>query len=291
MTFTRQCRAGALAALVVALLVATPAARAAEYTEQPVTIPSGAVTLRGVLARPAGDGPFPAYVHVHGSVRVEVASSPPWTGLAKGTYLPDLAREGYVVLRLARRGHFGSDGTTVGYHLKRTTGDVPSGYAVFASLQTDALDLLTAVEYLRGLGYVDPDRVAIGGHSMGGLVSVLAGARDPRVRAIISLAGGFRWTEGGRETSVPFVDRAWRDSARSVTAPVLILWSKNDVSLDVDVGRDLEKRLRAAGKSVELIVYPAHGQDGHFLFTQRAGTSVFAPDVVRFLDANTGKKP
>lgn len=198
-------------------------------------------------------------------------------------------RASYVVLRLARRGHFGSEGTTYNYHFSRATGDIPPAYAVFRSIQTDAGDVLAALDHLRALPYVDPERLAVGGHSVGGLAAVLAGARESRLRAVVSLAGGFTWREGTRETSWSFLDRAWRDSARAITAPVLILWSKNDSSLEPDVGRELEKRLKAAGKSVEMIVYSPHGQNGHFLFARTDGTKVFLHDLLRFLNDNLAR--
>jgi dienelactone hydrolase len=271
------------------LVLAAPTDSAEPYTEEAISLPSGGLTLRAVLARPYGDGPFAAYVHVHGSVTPQDANTPPWNGLAKGSYLQILAGEGYVVLRLARRGHFGSEGTSYNYS---ATSPGQSAYAVYSSIQTDATDLLAAVEYLRTRSFVDPDRVAVGGHSVGGIVSVLAGARDPKLRAIISLAGGFAWRDNLRgETSTPFVDSAWKESARTMTAPVLILWSKNDTLLEVDVGRDLEKRLRAAGKRVEMIVYPPYGQNGHFMFNRADGTSVFSADLLRFLNDNTARKP
>jgi dienelactone hydrolase len=269
------------------LVLAAPTNAAEPYTEEAISLPSGGLTLRAVLARPYGDGPFAAYVHVHGSVTPYVASNPPWNGLDEGSYLQILARAGYVVLRLARRGHFGSEGTS--YNYSATSGGL-SAYAVYSSIQTDATDLLAAVEYLRTRSFVDPDRVAVGGHSVGGIVSVLAGARDPKLRAVISLAGGFVWGDRG-VASTAFVDSAWKESARTMTAPVLILWSKNDTNLDVDVGRDLEKRLQATGKSVEMIVYPPYGQNGHFMFGRADGTSVFSADLLRFLDDNTARRP
>ena len=284
-----------LASLVAPLVLAAPTDAAEPYTEESISLPSGGLTLRAVLARPYGDGPFAAYVHVHGSVTPQDANNPPWNGLAKGSYLQILAGEGYVVLRLARRGHFGSEGTTYNYtggHQYGGTNFGLSAYAVYSSIQTDATDVLAAVRYLRTRSFVDPDRVAVGGHSVGGIVSVLAGARDAKLRAVISLAGGFVWRDNLRgETSTPFMDGAWKESARTMTAPVLILWSKNDTLLEVDVGRDLEKRLRAAGKRVEMIVYPPYGQNGHFMFNREDGTSVFSADLLRFLTDNTARKP
>jgi len=176
-------------------------------------------------------------------------------------------------------------------HQGRSSPTPPSGYAVYTSIETDAKDVVAAAEHLRTLPFVDPDRVAVGGHSVGGIVSVLAGGRDARLRGVISLAGGFSWTVGGRLESAAFVDRAWKDSAKAITAPVLILWSKNDTSLNVDVGRDLEERLKKAGKRVQMIVYPPHGANGHFLFSRADGTGVFAPDVLRFLNEHVAAKP
>ena len=124
-----------LASLVAPLVLAAPTDAAEPYTEESISLPSGGLTLRAVLARPYGDGPFAAYVHVHDSVIPQVANNPPWNGLAEGSYLQILAREGYVVLRLASRGHFGSEGTTYNYtggHQYGGTNFGPSAYAVSA---------------------------------------------------------------------------------------------------------------------------------------------------------------
>ena len=40
-----------------------------------------------------------------------------------------------------------------------------------------------------------------------------------------------------------------------------------------------------AGKPVEIKIYPSFGDNGHTMFGDRKGFSVFVQDVVRFLDA------
>jgi dienelactone hydrolase len=282
---------GRLAALILASLVlsaAVPAhGRAADGpppVQEPVMFPSGDLKLRGVLARPPGTGPWPAYIHVHGSMTVEAANGPPWTRLTKGSHLDALAHDGFVVLLVARRGHRGSEGTTVAYHVeRRLVGDVPPAAAYFHSLEIDAGDLAAAVEYLRGLPFVDAEHIAVGGHSLGGVIAVLAAARDPRIRGVVSLAGGWTWTERGQETAWGYVSTTWRDAAKAITAPVLIMWSRNDVFLSPDVGRDLEKRLQQAGRPVTFVLYPPFGDNGHHLFNREAGYPVFTADLVRFL--------
>ena len=276
-------------ALAAAVLVAPVAARAqaaddSALVQDTVTFARDGLTLRGVLARPAGTGPWPAYVHVHGSMTVEAASGPPWERLTKGSHLEALARSGFVVLLVARRGHRGSEGATVAYHVApRVTGDVPPAAAYFHSLETDAGDLLAAVEHMRAQPFVDGERIAVGGHSLGGLIAVLAASREPRIRAVVSLAGGWTWHENGQPTAGSYVGTAWRDAARSITSPVLIMWSKNDTTLAPDVGRDLERHLQRAGRPVTFVLYPPFGDNGHHLFNREAGYPVFTGDLVHFL--------
>jgi dipeptidyl aminopeptidase/acylaminoacyl peptidase len=278
----------ALAALLLA--VATPAAAqpSLSYTQESVTFLSDGLKLRGLLARPEGAGPFPAYVHVHGSMTATAANGRPWTRLAPGSHLDALARDGFVVLLVARRGHLGSEGTTVTYHVEdRLTGPVTPAAAFFAGLRTDSLDLLAAVEYLRRLPGVDAERVAVGGHSLGGLIAVMAATHEPRIRAVVSLAGGWTWTERGQETSWSYVSTAWRDAAK-INGPVLIMWSRNDTMLGPDVGRDLEQRLRKAGRPVSFVLFPPFESNGHYLFNREAGYPIFTPDLVGFLHTTLG---
>jgi len=53
-------------------------------------------------------------------------------------------------------------------------------------LRTIPRDVRAAVDHLQGAGYpgVDPSRLAVAGHSLGGWAAVLAAAGDPRLRAV-----------------------------------------------------------------------------------------------------------
>jgi dienelactone hydrolase len=281
---------GLLAAAACAWLLCASdvdAQLAASYITEVVTIPSGGLKLPGVLGRPEGPGPFPAYISNHGSMTIQEASRKPWTAISRGSLPDTLARSGYVVVVLARRGYKGSEGAALTYSQSqgdRTVADVMRG------AEEEAGDVVATLEYLIALPYVDKNLVAVGGVSLGGLLSVMAAAREPRVKALISMAGGYRQTSraglrGGDEAWGP-LQEIWKDGARRIRAPMLILWSKNDMLLEVDVGRELEKELRRAGKSVEMTVYPAFQENGHRLFTRTEGYPIFVPDAVRFLDAH-----
>jgi dienelactone hydrolase len=277
--------------VAAALLLACPLPAAAQasdaYLTEVVTIPSGGLKLRGLLGRPPGDGPFPVYIQNHGSMTIEEARRSPWTSIARDSLSDTLARNGYVVLLLARRGYKGSEGIASTY----TQNEVSladrdrSAAEVLRGAEEETGDVIAALDYLSSLPYVDRERVGVGGVSLGGLVSVMAGARDGRFKALISMAGGYRQNgyRGVDEAWGP-LQGIWEESARRIHVPVLILWSKNDMLLERDVGRELEKDLRLAGKRVEMTVYPEFQQNGHYLFSRPEGYPLFVPDAMRFLD-------
>lgn len=275
------------AALLLACPLPAPAQASDAYITEVVTIPSGGLKLRGLLARPPGDGPFPVYIQNHGSMTIEEAQRSPWTSIARDSLSDTLARNGYVVLLLARRGYKGSEGTALTYTQNAASpGDRDRRVAdVMRGAEEETGDVIAALDYLGGLPYVDKERVGVGGVSLGGLVSVMATARDPRFKALISMAGGYRQSayRGVDEAWGP-LQGIWEESARRIQVPVLILWSKNDMLLERDVGRELEKDLRLAGKRVEMTVYPEFQQNGHYLFSRPEGYPLFVPDAMRFLD-------
>jgi pimeloyl-ACP methyl ester carboxylesterase len=58
-----------------------------------------------------------------------------------------------------------------------------------SSIEERAEDALAALEYLRGLPTVDPERIGVIGHSQGGWVAQLSGFMDRNIAFVISLAG------------------------------------------------------------------------------------------------------
>lgn len=259
------------------------------YVTEQVSFLSGTLRIRALLGRPKGSGPFPAYISNHGSMTIQEAAHGPWTFITKGSLSDVLARQGYVVLVVARRGYRGSEGTTTTYSTDFTSrAEGKRAVDVIRGAEAETEDILAALEYLTGLPYVDRERIAVGGVSLGGLVSVMAAAREPRFRALVSMAGGYRQTEraGGADEAWPLIQETWGKSAPKINAPTLILWSKNDLKVEVDVGRELERELRKAGKNVEMKVYPAFADNGHFIFSRKEGYPIFVPDTVRFLDTH-----
>jgi dipeptidyl aminopeptidase/acylaminoacyl peptidase len=129
--------------------------RTDRYTRYEVTYRSGDVTVSGVLLRPRGRGPFPGIVLNHGYIEPSIYRT--GQGLAREQVA--LAAAGFAVLHTDYRGHAGSDPASP---LSRET---RLGYT------RDAIHAVLALERER---YVDEDRMAMLGRSMGGGVTMNA---------------------------------------------------------------------------------------------------------------------
>ena len=123
------------------------------------------LAMKADVALPAGPGPYPTIVFVHGGALIMGGRE--WIDPAhRDAYLGD----GFAVV-------------SIDYRL-----------APESRLEAIVSDLDDAVAWVRGDGTrlfgLDPGRVAIVGHSAGGYLGLLAGVRaGPRVRAIVSFYG------------------------------------------------------------------------------------------------------
>jgi fermentation-respiration switch protein FrsA (DUF1100 family) len=145
------------------LLVADPSRRSS------VTFESAGVTLAGHLYRPPG---------VKSERTPAVALCGPISSVKEQTlphYAERLADAGYTALTFDPRSFGESQGEPRSHY------DPNRVIADYAS----------AVSFLRTRPDVDPDRVAAVGVCMGGGYAVSLGARDKRLRAVVSIAGGF----------------------------------------------------------------------------------------------------
>ena len=146
-------------------------------TEDPITVQTGAFAMPGKLSLPAGNGPFPAIVIVHGSGPTgmdgpAIGPNKPYRDIAWG-----LAERGVAVLRYDKR--------TLKYGAQMNTKKV--------TIKEEAVDdALSAAAMLRKNPKIDPKHVFILGHSLGGQISPYIATLDPKLGGIISLAGNAR---------------------------------------------------------------------------------------------------
>ena len=254
----------------------------APYVAEEVRVsgPKG-IVLGGTLTRPSNArGRLAAVVTITGSGQQDRDEYIPYAGGIRlfRQVADTLSRRGIAVLRLDDRG-IGASGGDPGI----------SSSADFAD------DIRAAIAFLRARSDIDPARIGLIGHSEGAAIAPMVAATDPRLKAIVLMAGP---GEPGIEISMAqnryIVERdstltpAKRDSilraaraaldpakqtnpwikawmeydpapvARRVKTPTLILQGATDRQVPVDQADKLAALIRASGNSdVTVRVIPA----------------------------------
>ncbi|HKP74670.1 MAG TPA: alpha/beta fold hydrolase, partial [Longimicrobiaceae bacterium] len=253
----------------------------APYTAEEVRVPHpGGFQLAGTLTLPkARHGRVPAVVTITGSGledRDEAIPSLPGYGIFREV-ADALGRRGIAVLRVDDRG-FGASG----------------GDPTRATSRDFAGDVAAVVAYLRTRPEIDPGRIALVGHSEGGIIAPMVATEDPRIRAVVLIAGTsrtgrrvleyqYRRIAEGDGTRTPAErDSAFRASwaeleatgarvpwlpwfmaydplptAAKLKQPVLILQGATDQQVTADQAPELAAAIRGGGnRDVTLRVFP-----------------------------------
>lgn len=271
----KMLRSGVIPLLIASLASGAAASQRpagpAPIEEQVVFASGGGRKLAGTLTFPTvGKAPFPLAVTVTGSGphfrdgnRTKAHPYRPFRDIATA-----LALAGVATLRLDDRG------------VGESTGDANA-----ATGADTADDTRAAVLWLRGRPEIDPSRIALIGHSLGGEIAPIVASDDPRVAALVLMgapARNFRETMRYQhryriesDPAIPPASRApalaeamrqqevnvaasvekWRQWAqdldplvavRQVRCPVLILHGLTDRAVPPEDARILERALREA---------------------------------------------
>lgn len=253
----------------------------APYTAEEVRVPHpGGFQLAGTLTLPRERrGRVPAVVTITGSGLEDRDESIP----VAGGYRPfrqvadTLGRRGIAVLRVDDRGFGGSGGDPT----RATSRDF-------------AADVAAVVAYLRTRPEIDPARIALVGHSEGGIIAPMVATGDPRIRAVVLIAGTSRtgrrvldyqlrqgadrdstlapaqrdsayraaWAQmdalAARTPWLPFFyDYDPLPTAARLRQPVLILQGATDRQVTADQAPELAAAIRGGGnRDVTLRVFP-----------------------------------
>ena len=283
-------------------------------------------SLGGALYRPAGDGPFPAFLFNHGSARGSLNNQAfeqigpvfrdmGWVffapyrrgqGLSEsaGPYIGDAITQAQIAtavrvlpaailcaalllyllfrsrrnianwVRIVATVCLVFVGAAVSYAAYVNTG----AKTMVALLETDHLrDQLAALSWLRQQSFVQPDRIATGGNSFGGIITVLTVEQVPYCAAIDAAGGAQSWRLARQLRS------RMLDAVRNAQAPIFFFQAENDY--DLSPSRTLAGEMDRAGRENQLRIYTQFGESpaqGHS-FAWR-GVSVWAEDVFEFLE-------
>ena len=175
-----------------------------------------------VLFEPAGPGPFPAIVEIHG-----INGQENWDFEVSRK----LAAEGYVTLAVDLFGRRSRDYADGLHQRDLARPNVPE-------------DLRGAVRYLRTLKNVDPNRIGSLGWCMGGGYTFLLALAEPTLAAGVIYYG---------PVAAP------KEEFAKVHAPLIAFFGQEDGSLPMPAVKMFANNLREAGKHIELHIYPNAG--------------------------------
>lgn len=143
-------------------------------TETEITFGKSGWELPGTLTKPAGDGPFPVVILVHGSGPCDrdesVGVNKPFRDIALG-----LAKKGIATLRYDKRT----------YAHQQEMANL-SNVTVYEETVEDAV---LAAEYLKRDSSIDQNRIYILGHSLGGMLIPRIADLTPDAAGYIIMAG------------------------------------------------------------------------------------------------------
>ncbi|WP_051505871.1 dienelactone hydrolase family protein [Mesorhizobium sp. WSM2561] len=185
--------------------------------EEPKVFPG--VPIQGFLGRPAGDGPFPAVVLLHGCAGLGLREREAWSRR--------LSSWGYVVLAV-------DSFTTRGI---RHTCD--------RLLYDRVNDAYGALEFLTTLGFVDSRRVALMGFSAGGIAVLQA----------VQLGAAEALMKQKFQAAIAYYPSCSAMSGE-MAVPTLILVGECDDWTPASACRKMMERRSGKGSPLKLIVYP-----------------------------------
>jgi dienelactone hydrolase len=250
-------------------------------TPDTIAIQSGELTLKGLLWRPNGNGKFPSIIFCQGSYE---STDTTYDQVKQASTLgPLFAKHGYIFFTPFRRGSGLSNGQgkNVADLMKdafNEKGQQGRNEIQMQQLETDQMqDMVAALSIFRKRKDVDPNRIAIVGHSFGGSLSFLMIEKEKILKAAVVFgAAGKSWNNS------PQLRNRLMSAVKNIKAPVMMIYAQNDYSINPGIA--LDSLMNQINKPHKLKIYPAFGrsqQEGHNLIF--LDIEAWEEDVFRFL--------
>ena len=252
------------------LVIEQTLSEGSNYDRYIVSYRSEGLNIYALLTVPQAEVPiggFPTIVFNHGYIPpAEYSTTERYVAYQDG-----LARNGYVTFKSDYRGHGNSEGEPTGAYGS-------NGYTI---------DVLNAVASVKRYPDVNPEKIGMWGHSLGGFITLRSMVVSKDIKAGVIWAGVVgsypdlinNWRRGSA-TRVPLPSgaRRWRQvlqdqfgtpesnptfwnsiSAnaylKDISGPLQLHHGTADTSVPVEFSEKLEKQMKDAGKEAELFVY------------------------------------
>ncbi len=268
-------------------LVEVEKIKESRYEKSVVTYESDGYKIRALLGIPKGQMPggrWPVIIFNHGYIPpAEYRTNEKYVA-----YFDRLVLAGYAVVKSDYRGHGESEGEAEG------------GYGSDAYSR----DIRNLVATIRSDSRINPERVGMWGHSMGGHITLRNMVVDPNIKAGVIWAGVVasypdllnNWRRTNNSSPLPspsYPGRRWRSILQEqygtpeqnpefwnsisatnyldqISGPVQLHHGTADTSVPVLFSRTLEQKMKEVDKVVELYEYPG---DDHNI-SQNFGTAM-----------------
>src|SRR5207248_5754219 len=123
-------------------------------------------------------------------------------------------------------------------------------------------DLISVVDYLSGRADVDGERIGALGFSMGGSATIMAAAREPRIKAVVA--------DSAWQTAESWLRPSW--NPRDHFSRLSLKFSEWRAGIDLDKLRPIDAMQHLAGRPVLLI----HGSDDDVVLPEDSDALVAA---------------
>jgi dipeptidyl aminopeptidase/acylaminoacyl peptidase len=213
-----------------------------------------------IWRKPAGPGPFPAVLLVHGHQIGERPGADQWVQFGR---FDEIVRDGIVAVAVSQPGYGKSSGP-------------PDYCGPFTQEATRAV-----LAEMRRMRFIDSKRIALEGASRGAIVAGMVAAREPALAALILIAGPYDLVreyealksattdaagipkiierETGGASNEALRARSVLYVASQIKIPTLIMNGEKDDRTDPTIATQLGEEINAAGGDARTIIVPGAG--------------------------------
>ena len=244
------------------LRVAKAFSSSSKYTKHRISYDTGGLKISGIMIKPRGNGPFPVVVLAHGYINPDTY----WSGQGFRREQDWLGNNGYIALHVDYRNH------------ARSSKDPKSDVSMRLGYAEDVIGAALAVKDSK-FSYIDRNRVALLGRSMGGGVAFQAlvlqpGAFDAAIMyastSTLAADNFNKWQRNDYPIGNQILKaygtpkqnpQVWQDMSSRyffsrITEPVLMIHGTKDESCDITGARATNNALKRSGVDVTYVEYP-----------------------------------